>query len=116
MTAPTSAPMACTLPPRTFSATSGLPSIAASTAATSSSDSPRTARPRASHHLRRVALAGEDAVERLPGQLVVDRAGGHEPDQLGDLRRGHGELGQLDAGVVRAPGQLAQPPLAGVGR
>src|SRR3954466_9466531 len=113
MTWPTSAPRACTLPPRTFSTTSGAPAMAASTAATSSSDSPRTASPRDSttaagspSPARTPSTAGGAAARRLPGQLVVERARRDEPGQLGHLARGDRQLGQLDAGVVGAAGEL----------
>ena len=59
------------------------------------------------------ALAGEHAVEDLPGQLVVERARVDQRLDPGHVGRGDRQLGELDALLVGAPGQLAEPPLAG---
>ena len=88
ITAPTTAPAAATLPPRIFSATAGSAASASSTAASSAVSSLTTARPRAAHHVVRLALAGEHALDHLAGQLVVERAGLHEGHHPGDLGRG----------------------------
>ena len=63
-----------------------------------------------------ITLAGQHGVDYLPGQLVVERPRRDERGDPGDLRGSDRERGQFGACLVGAPGQLAQPPLAGVGR
>ena len=62
------------------------------------------------------ALAGDHALEHGPGQLVVELARVDQRLQLGDLLRRRTDLGEVDAALVGAAGQLAQPPLAGAVR
>ena len=67
-------------------------------------------------HIVRGALAGQYSVDHLAGQPVVQRAGQHQVRDPGHLIGRNREGGQHGAGLVRAAGQLAQPPLPGVGR
>ena len=63
-------------------------------------------------HLLRISLASDDTVDDLTGQLVGEGAVVNELLQLGDLGRGHTDLGQVRPGLVGTTGQLGEPPLA----
>ena len=103
-----------TLPARILSATSGLAAIAASTAAPSAPSSETTASPRAATTSAGEPSPASTPVDHLPGQLVVERARRRPaPAPRATCGRCDAELGQLDAGLVGAPGQLGQPPLPG---
>src|SRR5699024_7333076 len=60
-----------------------------------------------------VAVAVAALHEHLLGDLVVDLLPVHQALQLGDLRRGDSERGELGVAVLGDAGQLAHPPLAG---
>jgi hypothetical protein len=75
MTAPMTAPAACTLPSRIFASTSGCEASASSIAATSAPSSDTTARPRASTISLRRSLARDDALEHLRREPVGEGAG-----------------------------------------
>src|SRR5690606_21634022 len=62
--------------------------------------------------LLRAALAGQHALEHLPGQLVVDATGVDQRLQLTDLRRRHRQLLERDLLGLRCAGQLTPPPRA----
>ena len=79
-------PAAWTLPPRIFSATSGLAASASSTADWIS-ESSRTTPDRGGHHLLGLALTGQHTLDDLAGQLVGQLAVVDELDHRGDLRR-----------------------------
>src|SRR5690606_15762643 len=68
------------------------------------------------HDLVGRALAREDALDDLAGQLGVEVAGGHQLRDPGDLRGRDGQLVQGLARLVGAAGEFAHPPLAGGGR
>ena len=74
MTAPMTAPAACTLPSRIFASTSGCEASASSIAAMSAPSSETTASPRASTTSCGVPSPGDDALEHLAGELVGERA------------------------------------------
>ena len=112
ITAPMRAPAAATLPSRILSATSGLAAMALSTAVDRAPSSETISRPAGGDDLLGGALAGEQAVEHLAGELVVDPAAVDQGLYGGDLLGRHAERVDLDARVVGAPGQLGQPPLA----
>ena len=109
MTAPMTAPAACTLPSRIFSSTSGWAASAASIAAIARRRP--TPRGRGRRRPLRAALARDDALEHLARELVVQRAGFDERLELGDIAgvtRSDGSRRR-----VRDAGDLARPPLAG---
>ena len=88
ITAPISAPAACTLPSRILATDPGLAAIAASTASARAPlvrDDHEAARPTTSADR---ALAGHDALERLAGQLVGERARLDQLLHLDHLLRG----------------------------
>src|SRR5690606_13702053 len=66
--------------------------------------------------LLRVALAGQDALEHLARELVVDAARVNESVGLGDLRGRDGQLLESDVVLLLTTRELAHPPLAGAGR
>ena len=111
MTAPMTAPAACTLPSRIFSSTSGCAASASSIAAMSAPSSETTARPRASTTSCGVPSPSDDALEHLAGELVGEGARVDQPLQRGDVCR-RDEIGRLAALRVRDAGDLARPPLA----
>ena len=67
-------------------------------------------------YLVRGALAVEDALDDLAGEPVVERPRRDQGGDPGDVGWGDRQLRHLKARVVRPPGQLAEPPLAGVSR
>ena len=75
------------MPSRIFAATSGFAAMARSTASPSAPSSETTASPRAGDDRVGLALTGEDAVEHLAGELVVDRPLVDERLDPGDLLR-----------------------------
>ena len=117
MTAPTSAPTAATLPPRTFSAMSGLAAIASSAARSSAPESDTTAQAAVGDHL--VDVGARSRARRRP----TWRASAAEsvPSATSAMSRAtcvgvDRQLGRLDLARVRLLGQVAQPPVAGLGR
>ena len=116
ITPPTSAPAAAILPSRTLSADVGVRRDAPGRRSRDSSPSSLTTLQAAAlDHLVRRALPGQHALEHLAGQLVVERAGGDQLGDPGDLRGRDRQVGERDAGLVGPAGQLAHPPLARVG-
>ena len=77
----------------------------------SAPSSETTARPRASTTSCGVPSPGDDALEHLARELVVERAGVDEPLQRRDVG-GRDEIGGLASVRVRDAGDLARPPLA----
>ncbi len=112
ITAPMSAPAAACLPSRIFSATSGFAAIAVVDRCPEGAVVGDHGQAAARDDLVRAALACEHALDHLAGQLVVHRLVVDERLDPRDVGRRDGEVDQVDAVLVAAPGQLAEPPLA----
>ena len=114
ITAPTIAPAAATLPPRIFSATSGLAASASSTAAWISESSRTTRQPAGGHHLLGLALAGQHALDDLAGQLVGQLAVVDQRTTAATWAGRDRQLVEFDAGLVGLLHQEVSPPGAGL--
>ena len=87
MTAPTRAPAAATLPPRILSAIAGVAGDGLVDGGAQRALVGDDLQAALLDDLVRVALAGEDALDDLAGQLVVEVAGGDQRGDPGDLLR-----------------------------
>ena len=112
ITAPMRAPAAATLPSRIFSATSGLASIARSTASPRAPSSETTARPRAATTSSGVPSPARTPSKTWRASLSLIAPSSTSAWMRGDVGRGDRQGGELDALRVGAAGELGEPPLA----
>ena len=90
--------------------------MASSIADSSAESSLTTARPRAATTSSGVPSPSSTPSMTWRASRSFSVPGGHQLGHPRHVGRRDRQVGYLDARVVRAPGQLAEPPLAGVGR